>query len=326
MTYLPSGRVATATLTLLVAVVPARGADSAGQQLALLVGVFYGTPRKLASYGAEGASSGMTHPAPAVQRAALVFVHGSWEDRIAARLAALGMRVDSIRLAVANNSSCELELHVQDNEIVKVEIPQRKGDPVVFDTDEHPRMTTLEALAKMKPAFKKDGSVTAGNASGINDAAAAIAMAAEGARVVVADLNEAGAKDVAERIGRAGGQALALARLLLSRPDMLLLDLTLSDASGSTRASGRYLFGGGSDLAPLLGLELRGLHAHLLEHGEVPLAREAPVGLERGDGLDPRHDLFRDVTRHGGQGIRTQRVLDHVVLLFRGQGIVHNGS
>ncbi|MBU2603796.1 MAG: acetyl-CoA C-acetyltransferase [Actinobacteria bacterium] len=60
------------------------------------------------------------------------------------------------------------------DEIVPVEIPQRKGDPVVFDTDEHPRAgTTADSLAGLKPAFKKDGTVTAGNASGINDAAAA---------------------------------------------------------------------------------------------------------------------------------------------------------
>ncbi len=62
-------------------------------------------------------------------------------------------------------------------EIVPVEIPQRKGDPIIFDTDEHVRAeTTLEGLAKLKPAFKKDGTVTAGNASGINDAAAALVV------------------------------------------------------------------------------------------------------------------------------------------------------
>ena len=63
------------------------------------------------------------------------------------------------------------------DEIVPVEIPQRKGDPIVFDTDEFPRFgTTKEALAKLKPAFKKDGIVTAGNASGINDAGAAVVV------------------------------------------------------------------------------------------------------------------------------------------------------
>jgi acetyl-CoA C-acetyltransferase len=61
-------------------------------------------------------------------------------------------------------------------EIVPVEIPQRKGDPVIFDTDERPMDTSLEKMAKLKPAFTKDGTVTAGNASGINDAAAAVVM------------------------------------------------------------------------------------------------------------------------------------------------------
>jgi acetyl-CoA C-acetyltransferase len=61
------------------------------------------------------------------------------------------------------------------DEIVPVVIPQRKGDPKVFDTDEHPRLgSTIDSLNKLRPAFKKDGTVTAGNASGINDGAAAI--------------------------------------------------------------------------------------------------------------------------------------------------------
>ena len=63
------------------------------------------------------------------------------------------------------------------DEIVPVVIPQRKGDPKVFDTDEYVRGgTTMEVLAKLRPAFKKDGTVTAGNASGINDGAAAIVV------------------------------------------------------------------------------------------------------------------------------------------------------
>ena len=64
-------------------------------------------------------------------------------------------------------------------EIVAVEIPQRKGDPVVVDSDEHPRQTTLESLAKLKPIVRPDGTVTAGNASGVNDGAAAIIVASE---------------------------------------------------------------------------------------------------------------------------------------------------
>jgi acetyl-CoA C-acetyltransferase len=63
------------------------------------------------------------------------------------------------------------------DEIVPVQVPQRKGDPVIVDTDEYPRAgTTVEKLAALKPAFKPDGSVTAGNSSGINDGAAAVVV------------------------------------------------------------------------------------------------------------------------------------------------------
>jgi acetyl-CoA C-acetyltransferase len=62
------------------------------------------------------------------------------------------------------------------NEIAPVTIPQRRGDPVIFDTDERPMETSLEKMAKLKPFFKKDGTVTAGNASGINDAGAAVVI------------------------------------------------------------------------------------------------------------------------------------------------------
>jgi acetyl-CoA acyltransferase len=64
-----------------------------------------------------------------------------------------------------------------DAEIVPVEIPQRKGDPVVVNRDEHPRLTSLEALAKLKGVVRPDGTVTAGNASGVNDGACALILA-----------------------------------------------------------------------------------------------------------------------------------------------------
>lgn len=63
-----------------------------------------------------------------------------------------------------------------EKEVVPVVIPQRKGEPVVFDMDERPMDTSLEKMARLRPAFKKDGTVTAGNASGINDAAAALVL------------------------------------------------------------------------------------------------------------------------------------------------------
>ena len=68
-------------------------------------------------------------------------------------------------------------------EIVPVTIPQRRGDPVVVSRDEHPRETTLEALAKLAPIVRPDGTVTAGNASGVNDGACALIVASETAAV-----------------------------------------------------------------------------------------------------------------------------------------------
>ena len=66
------------------------------------------------------------------------------------------------------------------DEIVPVAIPQRRGDPVVIDADEHPRAdTTVESLAKLRPVFRKDGTVTAGNSSGINDGAAALLVVSD---------------------------------------------------------------------------------------------------------------------------------------------------
>jgi acetyl-CoA acyltransferase len=64
-------------------------------------------------------------------------------------------------------------------EIVPVTIPQRKGDPLVIEKDEHPRETSMEALAKLPTPFRKNGTVTAGNASGVNDGAAALIVASE---------------------------------------------------------------------------------------------------------------------------------------------------
>jgi len=82
---------------------------------------------------------------------------------------------DSHRKAVRAIKSCFIS-----EQIVPVEIKQRKGDPVVIKTDESPREdTSLEALGKLKPAFKKDGTVTAGNAPGTNDGAAAVVVTSE---------------------------------------------------------------------------------------------------------------------------------------------------
>ncbi len=84
---------------------------------------------------------------------------------------------DAFALASQQKAVAAIESGRFKDEIVPVAIPQRKGDPLVFDTDEFPnRKTSAEGLAKLKPAFKKDGTVTAGNASGINDGAAAVVL------------------------------------------------------------------------------------------------------------------------------------------------------
>jgi acetyl-CoA acetyltransferase family protein len=70
-----------------------------------------------------------------------------------------------------------------DAELVPVTVPQKKGDPVVVSRDEHPRETSLEALAKLKGVVRPDGTVTAGNASGVNDGACALLLADEASAV-----------------------------------------------------------------------------------------------------------------------------------------------
>ena len=82
--------------------------------------------------------------------------------------------VESQRRAAAAQANGRLAA-----EIAPVSIPQRKGDPVIVDRDEHPRETSVEALGKLKPIVKEGGTVTAGNASGVNDGAAALIIATE---------------------------------------------------------------------------------------------------------------------------------------------------
>jgi acetyl-CoA C-acetyltransferase len=91
-------------------------------------------------------------------------------------------REDQDAFAADSQQKAEAALNADlfNNEIIPIEIPQRKGDPIVFERDEFPRPgTTAEKLAKLRPAFSKEGSVTAGNASGINDGAAVVLVMSE---------------------------------------------------------------------------------------------------------------------------------------------------
>ena len=120
-----------------------------------------------------------------------------------------------------------------DEEIVPVPIPQRKGDPVLFSRDEYIREgATLESMAKLKPAFKKDGTVTAGNASGINDGAAALVlMSADKAKdlglkplATIKSFASAGVDPAVMGFGPVPAVRKALARAALTVADLDLIE------------------------------------------------------------------------------------------------------
>ncbi len=119
------------------------------------------------------------------------------------------------------------------SEIVPVTIPQRKGDPLVVDRDEHPRATSMEALAKLKPIVREGGTVTAGNASGVNDGGAAIIVATEEAarrngltpRARVVGAAVAGVPPRIMGIGPAPASQKLLQRLGLGIGDMDVIEL-----------------------------------------------------------------------------------------------------
>jgi 3-oxoadipyl-CoA thiolase len=118
-------------------------------------------------------------------------------------------------------------------EIVPVSIPQRKGDTLIVDRDEHPRKTSVEALAKLRPIVRPDGTVTAGNASGVNDGAAAMIVASEEAarrngltpRARIVGGAVAGVEPRIMGIGPAPASQKLLARLGLTIGDMDVIEI-----------------------------------------------------------------------------------------------------
>jgi acetyl-CoA C-acetyltransferase len=153
-------------------------------------------------------------------------------------------REDQDKFALSSQEKAEAAVKngVFKDEIVPVEIPQRKGAPKIFDTDEFPRFgTTIEALGKLKPAFKKDGTVTAGNASGINDGAAAfVIMSAEKAKELgvkpLAKIVSFGSKGLEPSImgyGPVGATKAALERANLKVEDLDLIEANEAFAAQS---------------------------------------------------------------------------------------------
>jgi len=131
------------------------------------------------------------------------------------------------------------------DEIVPVSIPQKKGNPFIFDTDEHPRPnTTREALAGLRPAFKKDGTVTAGNASGINDGAAAVVvMSAEKAKALniqpLARIKSYATAGVAPEIMGTG--PIPSSQAALKKAGLTAKDLDLIEANEAFAAQAAYV-------------------------------------------------------------------------------------
>jgi len=127
------------------------------------------------------------------------------------------------------------------DEIIPVNVPQRKGDDIIFDKDEHPRLSSVEKLASLRPAFKKDGTVTAGNASGINDGAAMLLLANEDAvekynlnpLAKVKSMAIAGVEPAVMGIGPVPATKKALKRAGLTVADLDVIELNEAFASQS---------------------------------------------------------------------------------------------
>jgi acetyl-CoA C-acetyltransferase len=148
---------------------------------------------------------------------------------------------DAFALESQNRYFAALEGGKWKDEIVPVEVEGAKGAVTLFDTDEHPRKTTLEKLASLKPAFVKEGTVTAGNSSGLNDGAAAMLLASEAAVIKyglkpiarVVSMAVAGVDPAIMGMGPVPATQKALKRASLSVANLDLVELNEAFASQS---------------------------------------------------------------------------------------------
>ena len=152
---------------------------------------------------------------------------GLTAENIAAKYGITRQEQDELGLISHQRARAAIASGAVADEIVPVVIPQRKGDPVRFEIDERPMDTSLEKMAKLAPAFKKDGTVTAGNASGINDGAAAVVvMSADKAK-------ELGLKPLARIMAYAAGGVdpafMGLGPIPATRKIMKKFGLTIKD-------------------------------------------------------------------------------------------------
>ncbi len=179
---------------------------------------------------------------PAMQAAYPPISLGETAERVAEQWSIDRERQDAFALESQHRAIAAIEAGRFDGQLVPVSIPQRKGDPVVVDRDEHPRPdTSPEALAKLRPAFQADGTVTAGNSSGINDGASALLLVEAArarelglrpmARVVASAV--AGVHPDVMGIGPVPAVRKALARAGLGVGDLDLVEINEAFASQS---------------------------------------------------------------------------------------------
>ena len=167
---------------------------------------------------------------------------GETAENVAERWSVDRERQDAFALESQRRAVAAIEAGRFDGQIVPVEVPQRKGDPVLVTRDEHPRAdTSAEALARLRPAFREGGSVTAGNASGINDGASAVLLVeAERARALglrplarIVSTAVAGVDPAVMGIGPVPATRKALERAGIGVSDLDLVELNEAFASQS---------------------------------------------------------------------------------------------
>ena len=179
---------------------------------------------------------------PALAAAHHPYSMGETGENVADKLGVSRDDQDAFALASQRNAAAAVAEGRYRDQLVAIPVPQRKGDPIVVDTDEHPRPdTTAEALARLKPAFRQGGTVTAGNASGINDGASAALVVEAGlaralglrpmARVVATAV--AGVDPAVMGLGPIPATRKALERAGLTIADLDLVELNEAFASQS---------------------------------------------------------------------------------------------
>jgi acetyl-CoA acetyltransferase family protein len=179
---------------------------------------------------------------PRLAEAYYPYSMGETAENVADRWTVDRARQDAFALASQQKAVAAIEAGRFDDQIVPISVPQRRGEPVVFARDEHPRAdTSAEALARLKPAFRDGGSVTAGNSSGINDGASAVllaeAAAARGAGLTpmarIVSTAVAGVDPAVMGVGPVPATRKALARAGIGVEDLDLVELNEAFASQS---------------------------------------------------------------------------------------------